>query len=190
MRVAIPVFDDRVSPVFDAGRRVVLVDIEGGREIRRTVQIIEEPELGPRARRVAELGADVLICGAISRPLETMLLSAGVEVIPQTCGSLEAVIRAFLSGRLTERAFMMPGSCGRRRRYDGGPPTGANNSHTKTLREEVRDVTRRRNTTADRSWTERQSHVRHGRLRESEAATPQSPNDTRRIDPPGPYGEH
>jgi hypothetical protein len=84
MRVAIPFFGGRISPVFDTARRLLLVDIEDGREVWRTEQIVEEPELGPRARRVAELGADVLICGAISWPLEVMLLSARVEVIPQT----------------------------------------------------------------------------------------------------------
>jgi len=119
MRVAIPIFDGRISPVFDAARCLLLVDIEDGREVWRTEQIVEEPELGPRARRVAEFGADVLICGAISRPLEAMLLSAGVEVVPQTCGQAEDVLRAFMSGQLTEQAFLMPGCCGRRRRFRG-----------------------------------------------------------------------
>ena len=116
MRAAIPIFDGRISPVFDAARRLVLVDIENGREVRRTEQVVEEPELGPRARRVAELGTDVLICGAISRPLEATLLSAGVEVIPQTCGPVEDVLKAFVSGKLTQQAFVMPGCCGHRRR--------------------------------------------------------------------------
>ena len=120
MRVAIPVSDGRISPVFDAARRLVLVDVEDGREVRRTEQGLEEPEPARRARRVAELGVDVLICGAISRPLEAMLLSAGVEVVPQTCGQAEDVLRTFLSGELTEEAFLMPGCCGRRRRFHGG----------------------------------------------------------------------
>ena len=117
MRVAIPISDGRISPVFDAARRLVLVDIESGREVRRTTQVVEELELAPRARRVAELGADVLICGAISRPLEAMLLSADVEVVPQTCGQAEDVLQAFVSGQLTERAFLVPGCCGRRRQH-------------------------------------------------------------------------
>ena len=121
MRTAIPISDGRISPVFDAAKRLLLVDIENGREVWRTEQIVEEPELGPRARRVAEFGAEVLICGAISRPLEAMLLSAGVEVIPQTCGPVEDVLKAFISGRLTEQAYVMPGCCGRRRRFRGGP---------------------------------------------------------------------
>jgi len=120
MRVAIPIADGRISPVFDVARRLLLVDIESEREVRRTEEVLEEPELAARARRVAELGADVLICGAISRPLEAMLLSAGVEVIPQTCGPMEDVLRAFLSGQLTEQAFVIPGCCGHRRRFRGG----------------------------------------------------------------------
>jgi len=120
MRIAVPIFDGRISPVFDAARRLVLVDIENGREVRRTEQVVEETDLGPRVSRIAALGANVLICGAISRPLEAMLFSAGVEVIPQVCGPWENVLRVFLSGQLTEQAFMMPGCCGRRRRFRGG----------------------------------------------------------------------
>jgi len=120
MRVAIPISNGRISPVFDAARRLLLVDVENRREIGRTEKVVEEPEMAPRARRVAELGVDVLICGAISRPLEAMLLSAGVEVVPQTCGQGEEVIRAFLSGQLTEQAFLIPGCCGRRRRSRAG----------------------------------------------------------------------
>lgn len=120
MRVAIPISDGRISPVFDAARRLVLVDVDNGRELGRTEKVVEEPEMARRARRVADLGVDVLICGAISRPLEAMLLSAGVEVVPQTCGQAEEVFRAFLSGQLTEQAFLVPGCCGRRRQFHGG----------------------------------------------------------------------
>ena len=126
MKAAIPVSDGRVSPVFDVARRLLLVDIENEREVRRTERVLEERELAARARRVAELGADVLICGAISRPLEAMLLSAEVEVIPQTCGPVEDVLGAFIAGKLTQQAFVIPGCCGLRRPFHGnrahGPP--------------------------------------------------------------------
>jgi predicted Fe-Mo cluster-binding NifX family protein len=125
MRVAIPISDGRISPVFDTARRLVLVDVEDGREFGRTEKVVEEPEMGPRVRRVAELGVDVLICGAISRPLEAMLLSAGVEVVPQTCGQAEEILQAFVSGQFTEQAFLMPGCCGDRRRLRGGRPRHA-----------------------------------------------------------------
>lgn len=119
MRVAIPTWDERVSPVFDVAKRLLVVDIEGDVEVSREEAGLEGAQLMPRARRVAELGVDVLICGAISQPLEAMLASAGVRVIPQTCGPAEDVFRAFVSGQLADNAFLMPGCCGRRRRFRG-----------------------------------------------------------------------
>ena len=115
MKIAIPVSDARISPVFDAARRLLLVDIEDGREVGRTEEVREESQLAPRASRIAELHTDVLVCGAISRPLQAMLISAGVEVIPQTCGQVEEVVQAFISGQLSGDAFIMPGCVGRRR---------------------------------------------------------------------------
>ena len=117
MKVAIPTWTGRVSPVFDAAKHLLIVDFDGDREIHREEVVIEESQLMPRAKRVAQLGVDVLICGAISMPLEAMLVSAGVRVIPHTCGTVEEVLQAFASGQLTDEMFLMPGCCGRRRRF-------------------------------------------------------------------------
>jgi predicted Fe-Mo cluster-binding NifX family protein len=124
MRVAIPIVDGRISPVFDVAKRLLLVDVEQHGQLRRTEEGLGEtlPEL--RAERVAKLGVDVLICGAISWPLQSLLVSAGVDVIPQTCGQVDEVVRAFLSGQLVGDAFVMPGCCGRRRRFRGGRRRG------------------------------------------------------------------
>ncbi|MGD2108039.1 MAG: NifB/NifX family molybdenum-iron cluster-binding protein [Phycisphaerae bacterium] len=115
MRVAVPVWGERVSPVFDVANRLLMADIEGDQEIFRNELILDEREPGRRAQRVAELHVDVLICGAISEALETMLTSAGVEVVAQICGPTDEVLHAFVSGRLTGDVFLMPG-CGNRRR--------------------------------------------------------------------------
>jgi predicted Fe-Mo cluster-binding NifX family protein len=63
---------------------------------------------------------DALICGAISWPLELALTSAGIEVIAQTCGDVDEVLEAFLAGQLEQEKFLMPGCCGRRRRFRKG----------------------------------------------------------------------
>ena len=116
MRIAIPIAGERVSPLFDVAQRVLLVDIEDGRQAGRTEEVLEQLDSEPRAKRVTELGADALICGAISLPLEEDLLSAGVQVIPEIRGRVEDVLRAFLSGQLDGDEFRMPGSYGGRRR--------------------------------------------------------------------------
>jgi len=115
MRVAIPTWNGRVSPVFDVANSVLLVDLEGSQETGRQAVGIVEAHPAARAGRVAGLGVNVLICGAISGPLESLLVAAGVRVIPQTCGAAEEVLRAFVSGQLTDEAFLMPGCRGRRR---------------------------------------------------------------------------
>ncbi len=116
MNVAIPIADGRISPVFDAARRVLLVEVDRGREVCRTQAVLAESAPLSRAQRITELHVDVLICGAISRPLEATLAGSGVEVIPRTCGQVEEVLQAYMNGELTDRAFLMPGSSGRWKR--------------------------------------------------------------------------
>jgi predicted Fe-Mo cluster-binding NifX family protein len=131
MRVAIPTWNGAISPVFDVARRLLVVDIEGGSEVSRNETMLEDTQFASRVNRVSDIGVNVLICGAISRPLEAMLASSGVRVIAQTCGSTEDVLRAFASGQLTDTAFVMPGCCGRRRRFRGHRHNGWRNADSK-----------------------------------------------------------
>ena len=126
MKVGISVWDGRVSPVFDVARRLLVVQLGGGEGQSREDTEISEMFPAARVRRICELGVDVLICGAISGPLEGMLAASGVQVIPQICGAVDEVLAAFRSGKLTQATFLMPGCRGRhwrfrRRRHLGGP---------------------------------------------------------------------
>ena len=120
MKVAIPIAEGRISPVFDAAKRLLLVEIEGKCELRRSEEALEQSEFTARARRVADLGAGVLICGAITKPLESMLASEGVKAISRTCGYVDEVIAAFASDRLPQKAFAIPGSYGHSPRSQNG----------------------------------------------------------------------
>ncbi len=117
MKVGIPQWRDRVSPVFDVASSLLVVDLAKGRELRREQRALTAGDPIERARQVSQLGTNVLICGAVSWPLEIALSAAGVRVIPFTCGMVEEVLSAFVNGKLTRSAFLMPGCCGRRRRF-------------------------------------------------------------------------
>ncbi|MCU0540274.1 MAG: hypothetical protein MUF46_10385 [Desulfobacterales bacterium] len=110
MKVAIPHWQGRVSPVFDASDAIVLIDIERGRERRRENFRLASLDPVRRAQEVAALGADVVLCGAISRTLESALNGAGVDVKGFVCGDLEALVEAFLDGTLSDPCFQMPGA--------------------------------------------------------------------------------
>ena len=120
MTIAIPNFQGRVSPVFDVAARLVLVRAKNGISERVEVTLADTEPLA-LARRVVDLRVDVLICGAISQPLQAALLHAGVRVLPEICGPIEEVIRAFIAGNLHESDFRMPGWCGRRWAKNGSP---------------------------------------------------------------------
>ncbi|MCD6303960.1 MAG: NifB/NifX family molybdenum-iron cluster-binding protein [Planctomycetes bacterium] len=120
MRIAIPHWQGRVSPVFDVAGRLLVVDVENGKEQARRNVVVEADDPQARARLLGSLGANVLICGAISWPLEAAITAGGIEVVSQTCGDVERVLAAFIGGRLDEKTFLMPGCCGRRRRFRGG----------------------------------------------------------------------
>jgi len=126
MRVAITVWNDRISPVFDTASRIVLVDVERGAERgRRIVEVGVDSFPTQRARRLTELEVNVLICGAISRPLAELVSASGVVVIPWVSGPVEGVLRAYLTKRLSDSRWRMPGCRGHwRHRYAPGGPQG------------------------------------------------------------------
>jgi predicted Fe-Mo cluster-binding NifX family protein len=114
MLVVLPVHQNRISPVLDVARQFLLVELHEGRELGRSEVRLPDEEPLSRARTLRELGPGFLICGAVSRSLEAALLASGVQVISNTCGPVDEIVAAFLAGRLTEDAFLMPG-CPRRR---------------------------------------------------------------------------
>ena len=110
MKVAISHWQGRISPVFDVASEVFLVDIEDGQA--NGGQIVQLGQCNPfaRVREIAALGAQSVICGAISLDLNTMLTDAGIHVFGFCCGSVEDVLEALQTGTFGQEHFRMPGS--------------------------------------------------------------------------------
>ena len=102
MRVTIAVFDDRVSPVVPA-HTLLVVDVEGGREVRREQQRLRRETPHRRMCRIANLGTAVFVCSDISRPLEGILTRRGVEVVSHVSGQCDDVLKALLAGAWSSR---------------------------------------------------------------------------------------
>jgi len=124
MRIAIPHWQGRVSPVFDVALNFLLIDIESGRELRRQEKQLREMNMIPRVSGFLTFGARILICGAISAPIEARLVESGVQVIGFACGTVEDVLAAYLSGKPIGPAFSMPGCERWRRPREGGCGAG------------------------------------------------------------------
>ena len=117
MKIAIPAWDGRVSPVFDVAGKLQIFDLEGS-EVR-AVESRRLPD-GRAASTVADLGVDCLICSALSPQLEAVLLMAGVEVVTDVCGDVEEIVAAVASGDAELSRFRMPGASRGGRRAAAG----------------------------------------------------------------------
>lgn len=119
MRIAITSWNNRIAPVFDVSRQIILVETQG-----KTIKQKGEMTFaaGSALEKISFLKAnevDVVICGAISRPTYLSAEAQGLKVRAFLSGEVFEVLQAFLEDRLDEVDFTMPG-CGRQGGGCGG----------------------------------------------------------------------
>ena len=120
MKVAITIWNNRVSPVLDTAGRILLVEFQNGMEIGREEHEINEVLPMHKIRKLKELGVNLIICGAVSNRVEMLIDSAGIGLIPWVSAGVEEVIEVFKNGNLDNTRFLMPGCRGRGRRCRRG----------------------------------------------------------------------
>jgi len=79
MKTAFAYWDDRIAPVFDIASQIHVVEIESGRVIAETEEIITNDLPVKKVFRMVDLGVSTLVCGAISRPLHAMVIASGIR---------------------------------------------------------------------------------------------------------------
>jgi len=121
MKVALTVWESRVSPVFDSARMALIAEVENAVVVNRHYEPLGSELPLSRAVKLSELGVMVLICGAISQLFADMVEAHGIRVVPFITGNVNQVLDAYLKGLLHMPSFQMPG-CGmrRRKRFRGG----------------------------------------------------------------------
>ncbi|MFC1761988.1 NifB/NifX family molybdenum-iron cluster-binding protein [Planctomycetota bacterium] len=108
-KIAVPIWNDCVSSVFDFADTVQLITLEDDRVMSRRDIVLAGTDALERSNRLIEAGPDVLLCGAISRCLADRIRIAGIEVLSLVCGPVDRVINAYLSRDLTQPEFRLPG---------------------------------------------------------------------------------
>jgi predicted Fe-Mo cluster-binding NifX family protein len=112
MKVAVTVWEDRISPVFDASRRLLIAEIENAR-IKKRSYVIFDPELPSNLAKTLEaLDVPVLICGAVSQDPANRINACGITLIPFIAGEVDRVLEAYAKGNSLAPTFVMPGCHG------------------------------------------------------------------------------
>jgi predicted Fe-Mo cluster-binding NifX family protein len=110
MKIVIPVFENRVSPVFDWCSNLLLVENQSGREVGRSEVAAADNDSLRQADQMVELGASMVVCGGIGEMLLGLIEARGIRVIPGVSGDIDDVLTALSAGELSHPRFMMPGS--------------------------------------------------------------------------------
>lgn len=111
MHAAFSIWEERIAPVFDVAHTVYLAEVADGELV--SGQEVQLPA-GPAAYRAIQLvglGVELLVCGAISRPLLATLNAYGIQVVSFVAGDVQQVLAAWLKGELQRDRFAMPGYC-------------------------------------------------------------------------------
>ncbi len=66
--------------------------------------------VGEKASKLQEMGAELLLCGAIGRPLEEELIARGIGIRSGLSGKVVEIVAALACGALDELRYQMPGA--------------------------------------------------------------------------------
>ena len=94
-RIAVPIFQSRVSPVLDSCNDLMLVDLSEGGAVRRANVSLRKLSLGERVAAVSRQGVEKIICAGVSDLMMACIVSRGIQVISGLSGEVEQIIVAY-----------------------------------------------------------------------------------------------
>ncbi|MCA9735091.1 MAG: hypothetical protein H6696_01565 [Deferribacteres bacterium] len=109
MKVAIPVWEKRISPVFDTTTHILIAEINGRKLSKKEKMSLESLSVFQRIDLLEKLGVEVFICGGITRPILDSIRSKNIQTFAYVCGDAETVLKAFCDGKDIKALFSMPG---------------------------------------------------------------------------------
>jgi len=112
MKVAIPLYGNRVSPRFGYTRDFLIVELDGKKEIDRRILTMEISYLARMADRLAREGVSLVLSGGMNPYFQEQFRSRNIGVIWGLMGEADDVLATYLDGQV----FSGMGPCRRRGR--------------------------------------------------------------------------
>ena len=109
MKIAVTIWGNRISPVFDSARTLLVAQIDG-RQITRQFYTSFDPESPVHLiNTLKSLEIDTLVCGAISQKPADLISDQNIHLISFVTGNVRKFLDSFARGRTVEKKHMMPG---------------------------------------------------------------------------------
>lgn len=96
IKIAVPLFKERVAPYFGASSKILLVEMQGDAIAQEATWDVGGEGPMEIARSLVDLGVDKLICGGIQNRYKNWLVGRGVTVMENQKGAARELIENLL----------------------------------------------------------------------------------------------
>jgi predicted Fe-Mo cluster-binding NifX family protein len=111
MKIAIPIFENRISPRLDCAKKILLVKV--AEKDKKVISSREtEAQTGDTSGNIEFYLSNeitVVICGGISIEMQDMLVKHGIRVISWVTGEAKKALDLFIEGKLASGTMLCPG---------------------------------------------------------------------------------
>ena len=109
MKIALTIWGNRISPVFDSAKNLLIVDVKNSKITRRVYEQFNPHVPSHITTAFQNYKIHILICGAISDDDMTLVAQNGIELISFVTGNVDKVLAAFINDREQISEYLMPG---------------------------------------------------------------------------------
>jgi predicted Fe-Mo cluster-binding NifX family protein len=117
MKVALTIWGNKISPVFDSAQTLLVAQVQNNKIIQKQYESFDNDSSGFLCD-LKEMGIAVLICGAVSKMSEKIIISSDIKLIPFVSGNAEQVLDLYLTNAPVPLMNLMPGC--KQQRYKNG----------------------------------------------------------------------
>jgi len=109
MKIAIPVWQNHVSPLFDSSANLLVAETSNKKILKKDLINIESFSLFQRIQLLEKLKITIFICGGITSPILENIRNKRINIIPFVCGDVKKILDATMKGQDIKSMFAMPG---------------------------------------------------------------------------------
>lgn len=108
MNIALTVWGNRISPVFDAAQTLLVVKIKNNKIIQKSYESFDSDTIH-LPDNLKKMDISVLICGAISKVPANIIASSKIKLIAFVTGNAAQVLNLYLNNNPVPPSYFMPG---------------------------------------------------------------------------------
>ncbi len=109
MNIAITIWGNRISPVFESANTLMIVQVENFKIISRRFEDFSPKTMPQVASSLNNFQIDLLICGAITDTQFKLIERGGIRLVSFIAGNVDKVLVSFLKNPSRISDFLMPG---------------------------------------------------------------------------------